>query len=142
MLHPDQVKHSVKTLIHRGYPEGKIAQQTEKINTLNESVAESDKAVREASEQRAADHLENTQTVKDAKAAQQAVTSALTVLKEFYAKASQATALVQKASDDAPATWDSSYKGNLRTMSLIISSHVGNISLISLSCEFLYWSLI
>ena len=38
----------------------------------------------------------NKETVADAKEAQTAVSQALTVLKEFYAKAAEATALVQQ----------------------------------------------
>jgi len=39
------------------------------------------------------------------------VAQALAVLREFYAKAAQATALVQGPAEDAGATWDSSYQG-------------------------------
>merc|ERR1719310_1369067 len=48
----------------------------------------------------------NDETVKDAGEAQTAVAQALTVLKEFYAKAGEATAFVQQ-----PAIFDSPYKG-------------------------------
>merc|ERR1712029_91047 len=50
----------------------------------------------------------NEQTVKDSQAAQTAVAQALTVLKEFYAKAGDATALLQQP---APEIFDSPYKG-------------------------------
>merc|ERR1712217_412832 len=49
----------------------------------------------------------NEQTIKDAGEAQTAVAQALTVLKEFYAKAGDATALVQQE----PDIFDSPYKG-------------------------------
>ena len=39
--------------------------------------------------------LRNTETIADAKQAQEAVKNALAVLKEFYAKAAEATALMQ-----------------------------------------------
>merc|ERR1712061_565167 len=51
---------------------------------------------------------ENEQTIKDAGEAQTAVAQALTVLKEFYAKAGEATAFVQQA---PPAIFDSPYQG-------------------------------
>merc|ERR1712167_229591 len=52
----------------------------------------------------------NTQAIKDAGEAQTAVAQALTVLKEFYAKAAEATALVQQQ-PEAPAIFDAPYKG-------------------------------
>merc|ERR1712154_679683 len=51
---------------------------------------------------------ENEQTIKDAGEAQTAVAQALTVLKEFYAKAGEATALLQQT---PPAIFDSPYQG-------------------------------
>merc|ERR1719217_1755923 len=58
---------------------------------------------------------ENAQTVEDAKAGQAAVSEAIAVLKEFYAKAAEATALAQKGAERQapPKTWDSSkpFKG-------------------------------
>merc|ERR1711881_642140 len=48
----------------------------------------------------------NTETIKDAQDAQTAVAQALSVLKEFYAKAAEATALVQE-----PEIFDEPYKG-------------------------------
>merc|ERR1712238_567622 len=53
---------------------------------------------------------ENTQTVADAQEAQVAVAQALTVLREFYAKAGDATALVQQQ-PESPEIFDSAYKG-------------------------------
>merc|ERR1719254_422677 len=50
----------------------------------------------------------NEETITDAQEAQTAVAQALTVLKEFYAKAGDATALVQQP---APEIFDSPYKG-------------------------------
>merc|ERR1719454_2808269 len=52
----------------------------------------------------------NAATVKDAQAAQEAVAQALVVLKEFYAKAAQATALMQRKKE--PEIFDKPYKGN------------------------------
>merc|ERR1712228_787426 len=52
----------------------------------------------------------NEQTVKDASEAQVAVAQALTVLQEFYAKAGEATALLQQQ-PVAPEIFNSPYKG-------------------------------
>merc|ERR1719163_1159370 len=53
---------------------------------------------------------ENEATIKDAAAAQTAVAQAVTVLKEFYAKAGQATALIQQQ-PEAPEIFDKPYTG-------------------------------
>merc|ERR1719258_829789 len=55
----------------------------------------------------------NEATIKDAKDAQTAVARALVVLKEFYAKASESTALLQKKQNpEAPEVFsDEPYKG-------------------------------
>merc|ERR1711971_1539142 len=53
----------------------------------------------------------NTQTIADAQAAQTAVAQAITVLKEFYAKAGDATALLQRQQPVAPEIFDAPYKG-------------------------------
>merc|ERR1719424_329952 len=54
---------------------------------------------------------QNESTVKDAKAAIVAVQRALSVLKQFYAKAAEATALVQGPADDAPESFTAPYRG-------------------------------
>jgi hypothetical protein len=84
-----------------------IAQLGEDISDLSKSVAELDQAMATMTEQRQKEKAENTMTMKDAQDAQTAVAQALVVLKEFYAKASEATALVQKQ----PDVFDSPYKG-------------------------------
>merc|ERR1719401_3354401 len=53
---------------------------------------------------------ENTQTIADAQEAQTAVAQALTVLKDFYAKAGDATALLQQQ-PESPEIFEASYKG-------------------------------
>jgi len=88
--------------------EGKatIAQLTEQVATLSSELAELDKAVGEATDLRNSEKATNAATVKDAKQAQAAVKAATAVLKEFYANALTATALVQvpnMGSDE----WDS-----------------------------------
>merc|ERR1712110_439304 len=58
----------------------------------------------------AEEKAENTATVKDAAEAQTAVASALGVLRKFYAKAGEATALLQQQ-PVAPEIFDSPYQG-------------------------------
>merc|ERR1719174_862617 len=84
-----------------------IAQLSEDITDLSKSVAELDQAMSTATEQRQKEKAENEVTIKDAQDAQTAVAQALVVLKEFYAKAAEATAFVQKQ----PEIFDSPYKG-------------------------------
>ena len=83
------------------------------IAKLEKDMNQNDEARTEASNIRTKEKAKNEATIKDAKAAQEAVKSALAVLKEFYAKAAEATALMQQPSamDDAPETFDSSFKG-------------------------------
>merc|ERR1719379_1250449 len=64
----------------------------------------------EATELRKQEKEKNTQTIKDAQEAQTAVAQALVVLKEFYAKAAEATALVQQQ-PEAPEIFDKPYTG-------------------------------
>merc|ERR1712032_1600469 len=76
--------------------EASIAKLTEDITDLTKAVAELDKAVAEATKLRQEEKAKNTETISDAQEAQTAVAQALTVLKEFYAKAGEATAFVQQ----------------------------------------------
>jgi hypothetical protein len=90
-----------------------IAKLSQEVADLRAEVMAIDKAVAEATAIRTEEKAKNEATVKDAKAAQVAVSQALAVLKEFYAKAAEATALVQQPSamDDAPETFTAGYKG-------------------------------
>jgi len=83
-----------------------IAKLTEEITELTDAVANTDAAVAKATTIREEEKAKNAETIKDAQEAQTAVAQALTVLKEFYAKASKATALVQQ-----PEIFDKPYKG-------------------------------
>merc|ERR1719506_3430165 len=87
-----------------------IAKLTQQIADLSQAIAELDAAVAKATEIRTAEKAKNQATIADAKEAQTAVAQALAVLKEFYAKAAEATSLVQGQSqgweDDAPSTFD------------------------------------
>jgi len=99
--------------------EADIAKLTQQIADLSSAIAELDAAVAKATEIRTAEKEKNTATIADAKEAQTAVAQALAVLKEFYAKAAEATSLVQSQAaaqqpsweDDAPETFDKAYKG-------------------------------
>merc|ERR1712137_525867 len=74
--------------------------------------AELEAAMLKATKYREKEHAENTQTIEDAKEAQVAVAQALTVLREFYAKAGEATALLQQPQQPvAPEIFDSPHKG-------------------------------
>jgi len=84
-----------------------IAKLTEDLANLQQAIAELDEAMTKATGIRLEEKTTNAATVKDAKAAQKAVTQAMAVLKDFYAKAGEATALVQQ-----PEIFDSAYKGN------------------------------
>jgi prefoldin subunit 5 len=89
--------------------EASIAKLTEDISELTKAVAELDAAMAKATKLRTEEKATNTETIADAEAAQTAVAQALTVLKEFYAKAAEATALLQQKAE--PEIFDSEYKG-------------------------------
>merc|ERR1719215_2499934 len=75
-----------------------IAQLTQSIEDLTAASQELAKEKNEA-------------TIADAKAAQVAVEQATAVMKDFYAKSAQATALVQQTpAEDAPETFEKPYK--------------------------------
>merc|ERR1712139_604352 len=90
--------------------EASIAKLTEDISELTKAVADLDAAMAKATEIRQEEKATNELTVKDSQEAQTAVAQALTVLKEFYSKAGEATALLQQQ-PAAPEIFDSPYKG-------------------------------
>merc|ERR1711953_747399 len=90
--------------------EASIAKLTEDITDLTNAVAELDAAVAKATKLRQEEKAKNTETIADAQEAQTAVAQALTVLKEFYAKAAEATAFVQQ-DPEAPEIFDKPYQG-------------------------------
>merc|ERR1712032_887417 len=87
--------------------EASIAKLTEDITDLTKAVAELDAAMAKATKLRQEEKKKNTETISDSQEAQTAVAQALTVLKEFYAKAAEATALLQQE----PEIFDKPYKG-------------------------------
>merc|ERR1719421_347597 len=90
-----------------------IAQLTSQMEELSDQISSLNLALKDATEDRAKEKAANDKAIADAKAAIPAVRSALKVLKDFYAKASTATALVQQPSPagDAPGSWDTPYTG-------------------------------
>jgi hypothetical protein len=79
---------------------------------LDQQVADLDETVANATAIRKKETAKNAETISDAKGAQAAVAQATAVLKEFYGKAAQATALVQnQATSHQPEIFDSPYKG-------------------------------
>lgn len=90
--------------------EASITKLTEDITELTKAVAELDEAMAKATNLRNKEKAKNQDTIKDAEGAQVAVAQALTVLKEFYAKAAEATAFVQQQ-PEAPEVFDEPYKG-------------------------------
>lgn len=88
--------------------EAEIALLAKEISELTKQVVEIDKDVAEANKLRADEKATNTQTIKEAKAAQDATARALKVLQEFYAKAGIAESFVQA---DPPEIFDSPYQG-------------------------------
>jgi chromosome segregation ATPase len=106
------------------------------IADLQAAVADIDEAVEKATDARTAEKAKNALTVSDAKVAQEAVAQAISVLKDFYTKAGDATALpqtndghieydtralailgapsaalAQESAPGAPATFDGAYSG-------------------------------
>jgi len=90
--------------------EASISKHTEDIAELTEAVAQLDAAMAEATTIRQEEKATNTATIADSQEAQTAVAQALVVLKEFYARASEATALLQQQ-PETPEIFDSPYQG-------------------------------
>jgi len=87
-----------------------IAKLAEDISDLTQEVADLNANMATATKLRQEEKATNELTIKDAGEAQTAVAQALTVLKEFYAKAGEATALVQQQ-PVPPEIFESAYKG-------------------------------
>jgi hypothetical protein len=96
-----------------------VGKLTEEIGGLVDAIAGIDDAAKKATKVRMEEKATNTATVQDAAAAQAALEQALKILKDFYGKAGEATALIQQRrmlqrqdpESDAPPTWGDSYKG-------------------------------
>jgi len=73
-----------------------ISKTTEKISGLTKAVAQLNSAMSTATNARNAENAENKAAISDAQDAQTAVAQAITVLKEFYSKAGEATSFIQQ----------------------------------------------
>ena len=73
-----------------------ISKLTQKVSDISEQISDLDKAVSKSTKIRTTEKSENKEAVNDAQEAQTALAQALTILREFYAKAAEATAFVQK----------------------------------------------
>jgi len=89
-----------------------VAKLSEEIGELTTAVADLNSAMAKATTLRQEEKAQNEQTIKDASEAQTAVAQALTVLREFYSKAGDSTALLQhRQQPAAPSIFDSPYTG-------------------------------
>merc|ERR1719399_1139937 len=68
-----------------------ITKLAQDITALTDAISELDSAVKKATAIRAEEKAKNAETVSDAKEAQEAVQKATDILKDFYAKAGEAT---------------------------------------------------
>jgi len=87
-----------------------IAKLSEDITELSQAVADLNSEMATAVTLRQEEKTANEQTIKDSSEAQTAVAQALTVLKEFYAKAGDSTALMQQQ-PESPDIFNSPYTG-------------------------------
>merc|ERR1719446_1130879 len=87
-----------------------IAKLAEEVAEHTQEVADLESAMAKATEIRTEEKATNEATIKDAQEAQTAVAQALVVLKEFYAKAAEATSFVQTRKKQ-PEIFDSPYQG-------------------------------
>jgi tetratricopeptide (TPR) repeat protein len=89
-----------------------IAELGQRVSELASSIADLTSAMATSAAERAAAKEKNEQTIADAKAAIEAVQHAIGVLKEYYAKAGESTALAQQTpAEDAPETFNAPYRG-------------------------------
>merc|ERR550537_766279 len=86
-----------------------IAKATQEITDLTAEIADIDKAVAEATEIREKEMSETKAKRDDKQDAQTAVAQAVTVLKEFYEKAAEATSLIQEE-PESPEIFDAPYQ--------------------------------
>jgi len=91
-----------------------IAQLTQDLAKLAAEIGELEESIAKATADRNDSKATNEETIAEAKAAQTAVSQAMAVVKDFYAKSAEATALAQQTpTEDAPVTFDKPYKGML-----------------------------
>jgi len=112
--HTRKEKTAAVMMLHAEIDElsASIAKETQDIAELVAGIADLDKAMAEATALRKSEKEKNEETIADAQEAQTAVAQALTVLKDFYSKASEATALLQQGQQPTPPPiFDTPYKG-------------------------------
>jgi len=107
--------------------EASVANLASEISDLTAAVAELDAALAEATTIRNNEKAKNAQTIADAQAAAAATQQAMKVLKDFYAKASTATSLVQEKKqpaifDDTPYTGMGADSGGVMGMIEVIAA--------------------
>jgi len=91
-----------------------IAELTQSLADLAVEIKELEEAMAKATEDRTASKATNEQTIEEAKLAQTAVSNAMALVKDYYEKSAQATALAQQTpGEDAPETFTKPYKGML-----------------------------
>jgi len=91
-----------------------IADLTQNLADLAIEIKELEDARAKATDDRIDAKGSNEQTIKEAKLAQTAVSNAMALVKDFYEKSAQATALAQQSpAEDAPETFSKPYKGQL-----------------------------
>lgn len=102
-----------KLIAQKDELQASIALLSKEILELTKQVSTIDQEVAKASKLRADEKATNMQTIKEAKAAQDAIARALKVLQEFYAKAGLSESLVQTQAKVAPqpAVFDRTYNG-------------------------------
>jgi len=86
----------------------------QEVSDLQDEVMAIDKAMANATGERELEKEANMAAIADAKESAAAVAEALAVLRDFYAKAAEATALVQQVqspAEDAPETFDAPFQG-------------------------------
>jgi hypothetical protein len=89
-----------------------IAKLNQEVADFTQAIFDLDKSVANATAMRAAEKQKNEATLQDAQEASSAISQAMVILKDFYAKAAESTALVQAPLDDAPATFSEPYQGD------------------------------
>jgi hypothetical protein len=98
-----------------------IAKLTQDVADFTQAISDLDKSVANATAMRASEKQKNEATLKDAQEASSAISQAMVILKDFYAKASESTALVQAPLDDAPATFSAPYQGDQQGSSTVLN---------------------
>ncbi|CAK9019422.1 Uncharacterized protein SCF082_LOCUS14501 [Durusdinium trenchii] len=117
-----------------------IAKLGDETTTLSKELTELDEAMTKATALRQKETEKNSLTIADAKEAQEAVAQALQVLKDFYAKASGATALLQRSSapdvfGDEPYTGMGSEGGGVVGMMEVVESDFARLEAETTSAE-------